>query len=429
MPLYTVTARDASGRTISQVKDAPSVGDLVAELRRSGLTVIGVKSEGGGGGGGGGGGFGGGGAAPTEAQGTVKSQGGFFQKKVKVSDLAAFCRQMSTMLRAGLSLLDSLETIAAESESPMFKVALESVMTDVEAGSKLSDGFRKHPHIFNMLMCSMVEAGEVSGSLDTILEQLGVFFKRRHKLQSQIKSATAYPKFVGGFFILIVTGIFTFLVPQFATLFEKFGAELPFLTKVLIFISNAIVDYWWITLPAIAGCVVAFIFWRKTPQGAANWDRIILKAPLFGPLVLKSGVSRFTMTLSTLVKNGITLDQSLEITSKTLGNVVLEQAVLDARQKLIQGYSLFQALSESGIFPGLMTKMVKVGEDSGSLPDMLSDVTEYYEDEVSSQVQAITSLIEPALIIGLGAVVLVVVLGIYLPIFGLSRAAAKGAAK
>lgn len=424
MPLYTVTARDASGRTISQVKDAPSVGDLVAELRRSGLTVIGVKSEGGGGGGGGG--MGGPVAAPTEAQGVVKSQGGLFKKKVKVSDLAAFCRQMSTMLRAGLSLLDSIETISNETESPMFKVALEAVMLDVEAGSKLSDGFRKHPHVFNMLMCSMVEAGEVSGSLDTILEQLGHFFKRRHKLQSQIKSATAYPKFVGGFFLLIVTGIFTFLVPQFATLFEKFGADLPPLTKVLIFISDAIVHYWWITLPLLGGGVAAFIFWRRTPAGAASWDRIILKMPMFGPLVLKSGVSRFTMTLSTLVKNGITLDQSLEITSKTLGNVVLEQAVIDARQKLIQGYSLFQALSESGIFPGLMTKMVKVGEDSGSLPDMLSDVTEYYEDEVSSQVQAITSLIEPALIIGLGAVVLVVVLGIYLPIFGLSKAAAEG---
>jgi type IV pilus assembly protein PilC len=422
MPLYTVTARDASGRTISQVKDAPSVGDLVAELRRSGLTVIGVKSEGGAG-------PSGPTATPTEAKAVAKSQGSLFARKVKVADMAAFCRQMSTMLRAGLSLLDSLETIMAETDNPVFKTALQAVMTDVEAGSKLSDGFRKHPAVFNALMCSMVEAGEVSGSLDTILEQLGHFFKRRHKLQSQIKSATAYPKFVGGFFVLIVTGIFVFLVPQFASLFEKFGADLPFLTTVLIAISDAIVDYWWITLPAIGGAIAAFIFWRRTPAGAASWDRFILKTPLFGPLVLKSGVSRFTMTLSTLVKNGITLDQSLEITSKTLGNIVLEQAVIDARQKLIQGYSLYQALSESGIFPGLMTKMVKVGEDSGALPDMLNDVTEYYEEEVQSQVQAITSMIEPALIVGLGAVVLVVILGIYLPIFGLSKAAAKGAEK
>ena len=425
MPLYTVTARDASGRTISQVKDAPSVGDLVAELRRSGLTVIGVKSEGGGGGSAGAQSA----ASPTEAQAVAKSQGSIFAKKVKVSDMAAFCRQMSTMLRAGLSLLDSLETIAAETENPVFKAALLEVMTDVEAGSKLSDGMRKHPNVFNMLMCSMVEAGEVSGSLDTILEQLGVFFKRRHKLQSQIKSATAYPKFVGIFFLLIVAGIFIFLVPQFSDLFEQFGAELPFLTTVLIVISDAIVKFWWITIPALAGLVFAFIFWRRTPAGAASWDRFILKTPLFGPLTLKSGVSRFTMTLSTLVRNGITLDQSLEITSKTLGNIVLEQAVLDARQKLIQGYSLYQAITESGIFPGLMTKMVKVGEDSGALPDMLNDVTEYYEDEVSNQVQAITSMIEPALIVALGGVVLVVILGIYLPIFGLSKAAAKGAAK
>ncbi|MCC6465934.1 MAG: type II secretion system F family protein [Planctomycetes bacterium] len=421
MPLYTVTARDPSGRTISQVKDAPSVGDLVAELRKSGLIVTGVKSEGGAAPGGGPS------NAPTEAQAVAKSQGSLFKKKVKVSDLAAFCRQMSTMLRAGLSLMDSLETISAETENPSFKGALDGVIMDVEAGSKLSDSMRKYPDVFNSLMCSMVEAGEVSGSLDTILEQLGHFFKRRHKLQSQIKSATAYPKFVGGFFILIVTGIFTFLVPQFKELFTKFGAELPFLTKVLIAISDAIVQYWWVTLPAVAGAIAAFIFWRRTPQGALAWDRMILKAPLFGPLTIKSGVSRFTMTLSTLIKNGITLDQSLEITARTLGNIILEQAVLDARQKLIQGYSLFQALTESGLFPGLMTKMVKVGEDAGALPDMLNDVTEYYEDEVQSAVGAITSMIEPALIVSLGAVVLVVILGIYLPIFGLSRAAAKGA--
>jgi type IV pilus assembly protein PilC len=422
MPLYTVTARDPNGRTVSQVKDAPSVGDLVAEMRKSGLTVIGVKAEGGGG-------VSGPVNAPTEVKAVAKSQGGFFQKKVKVGDMAAFCRQMSTMLRAGLSLLDSLETIAAETESVVFKTALDGVMLDIEAGSKLSDAFRKHPHIFNNLMCSMVEAGEVSGSLDTILEQLGVFFKRRHKLQSQIKSATAYPKFVAGFFVLIVSGIFMFLVPQFKDLFNKYDADLPFLTSVLILISDAIVEYWWITLPLIAGAIAAFIFWRRTPQGAESWDRMILKAPLFGPLTMKSGVSRFTMTLSTLVRNGITLDQSLEITSKTLGNIVLEQAVLDARQKLIQGYSLYQALSDSGIFPSLMTKMVKVGEESGALPDMLADVTEYYEEEVSSAVQSITSMIEPALIIALGGVVLVVILGIYLPIFNLSRVAAKGASK
>jgi type IV pilus assembly protein PilC len=274
----------------------------------------------------------------------------------------------------------------------------------------------------------MIEAGEVSGSLDTILEQLGVFFKRRDKLLKQIKAATAYPKFVGGFFVLIVAGIFTFLIPQFEELFKKFGADLPFLTKVLIAVSKFFTNpiLFVVMLLAVGGGGLGFFYWRKTPQGAQSWDRLMMKAPLFGPLIIKSGVSRFAMTLSTLIKNGITLDQSLEITARTLGNVVLEQAILDARQKLIQGYSLFQAISESGMFPGLMTKMIKVGEDSGSLPDMLSDVTEYYEDEVQASVQGITSLIEPALIVGLGGIVLVVILGIYLPIFGLSRAAAKG---
>lgn len=418
MPLYTVTARDAEGKTISQVKDAPSVGELVADLRKSGLTVIGVKSEGGGG-------VSGPVNAPTEVQAKAKRQGGLFQKGVKVAEMAAFCRQMATMLKAGLSLMDSLETIADETENPVFKSALVEIVRDIEAGSKLSAALGKHPHIFQQLMVSMVEAGEVSGSLDTILEQLGQFFKRRDKLLKQIKAATSYPKFVGGFFVLIVAGIFAFLIPQFEKVFEKFGADLPALTKTLIFFSNMITKLWWVVIPIVVGVVIAFIYWQRTPQGAESWDRIMMKAPLFGPLLLKSGVSRFTMTLSTLIKNGITLDQSLEIVSRTLGNIVLEQAIMDARQKLIQGYSLHQAISECGLFPGLMVKMIKVGEDSGSLPDMLADVTEYYEDEVQSSVQGLTSLIEPTLIVGLGGVVLVVILGIYLPIFNLSKSAAK----
>ncbi len=420
MPMYSVTARDAEGKTISQVKDAPSVGELVADLRKAGLTVIGVKSEGGGG-------VSGPVNAPTEVQAKPKSQGGFFQKGVKVSEMAAFCRQMATMLKAGLSLMDSLETIADETDNPAFKTALLEIVRDIEAGSKLSASMGKHPNIFQQLMVSMVEAGEVSGSLDTILEQLGQFFKRRDKLLKQIKAATSYPKFVGGFFVLIVAGIFAFLIPQFEKVFEKFGADLPPLTKTLIFFSNMITKLWWVVIPVVVGAVMAGVYWRRTPQGAESWDRLIMKTPLFGPLMLKSGVSRFTMTLSTLIKNGITLDQSLEIVSRTLGNVVLEQAVMDARQKLIQGYSLHQAIAESGLFPGLMVKMIKVGEDSGSLPDMLADVTEYYEDEVSSAVQGLTSLIEPTLIVGLGAVVLVVILGIYLPIFNLSKSVSKGA--
>ncbi len=418
--MYSVTARDAEGKTISQVKDAASVGELVADLRKAGLTVIGVKSEGGGG-------VSGPVNAPTEVQAKAKSAGGFFQRGIKVSEMAAFCRQMATMLKAGLSLMDSLETIADETENPMFKAALLEVVRDIEAGSKLSAGMGKHPHIFQQLMVSMVEAGEVSGSLDTILEQLGQFFKRRDKLLKQIKAATSYPKFVGGFFVIIVAGIFAFLIPQFQKVFEKFGADLPPLTKTLIFFSKMMTGYWWLVLPIIVGGIVAGVYWRRTPAGAESWDRIMMKAPLFGPLMLKSGVSRFTMTLSTLIKNGITLDQSLEIVSRTLGNIVLEQAVMDARQKLIQGYSLHQAIAESGLFPGLMVKMIKVGEDSGSLPDMLADVTEYYEDEVSSAVQGLTSLIEPTLIVGLGAVVLVVILGIYLPIFNLSKSVSKGA--
>ena len=325
-----------------------------------------------------------------------------------------------------MSLIDALETIRNESDNEYFKGILTNVVADIEAGARFAEAMSKHSDAFSRMFVSMIEAGETSGSLEQVLAQMGEFFKRRHQLQRTIKQAMAYPKFVGGFFVIVLIGIFGFLVPQFQTIFEKNGAELPPLTVVLVAVSNAVRNWWFITFPVLTAGIIAFIMWLKTPGGRRKFDEKSLKAPLFGALISKSNTARFAMTLSVLLRNGVTLDQSLEITAKTMNNIILEEAIIEVRRTVIEGNSLYKAISDVNVFPNLMGKMVKVGEESGALPDMLVEVTSYYEDEVDTTVKKISAMVEPALIIALGGVVLVVVLGIYLPIFNLSKVAAGG---
>jgi len=420
MPVFTVEARDPSGKVVTQVKQGASRADIVAELRRTGYTVLDIRSDIGG-------------ESMNRKQGAdakkgaagITPQGFFSRQQLPVGVLAQFCRQLSVMLKAGVSLIDSLESIREEQDNEYFRNILARVIVDVESGARLAEAMAKHTGAFTRLFVSMVEAGETSGSLEQILEQMAQFFRRRYTLQKTIKGATAYPKFVGGFFALMLLGIFGFLVPQFQELFA--GRELPFITRLLIFCSDAIKHYWFITGAVFIGIGAAIIAWKRTPDGARKFDEIMLKVPLFGSLINKANTSRFAMTLAVLVRNGVTLDQALEITAKTMNNLVLEQAILRIRTSVIEGNSLFKAVTDAGVFPPLMAKMVKVGEESGALPDMLAEVTSYYEDEVDSAVKQISALMEPALIVILGAVVAVVVVGIYLPIFNLADAQSEGA--
>jgi len=269
----------------------------------------------------------------------------------------------------------------------------------------------------------MIEAGETSGSLETILTQMADFFKRRYKLQRTIKSAMAYPKIVIFIFVMMLIGIFGFLVPRFVDIFAQFNTPLPALTQVLVLGSDMVVKWAYITVPVVLALIIAFKAWKGTKEGTRVMDGLALKLPLFGILVKKANASRFAMTLSVLIRNGVNLDQSMEITTNTLSNVVLKDAMLHVRNSVIEGESLYQAMQSTDVFPSLMSRMIRVGEESGALPDMLLEVTSYYEDEVDAAVERLTVLVEPVLIVMLGGVSAVVLLGIYLPIFNLASAA------
>ncbi len=415
MPLFTVEARDAQGRNITQVREAASQADVVAEFRNAGYTVLSVKGE----------------TTQISSEAkpgqTIKPEGLFAKPRLPVKSLAQFCRQLSVMIKAGMSLVGGLETIRDEQESEYFKTILTRVIHDIEAGAHLAEAMGKFSHAFSPMFVSMVEAGETSGSLEQILEQMGIFFERRYDLQKTIKTATAYPKFVAGFFCIMLIGIFGWLVPQFEKLFQKYGADLPPLTKLLIFGSELIRNYFFITIPVVLAGVIGFIMWKKSAQGKLALDRLYLKLPLFGKLAVMANTSRFAMTLGILVRNGVTLDHSLEITSKTMENQIFEEGILSVRTNVVEGNTLYKSMVSVEIFPQLTTKMVKVGEESGALPEMLHEVTSYYEGEVHSKVKQVATMVEPAMIMLLGVVVLIVLLGLYLPIFEISQHAGNAA--
>lgn len=337
--------------------------------------------------------------------------------------IAQFSRQLGVMIRAGMPLIDALEAIRDEADDERLHAALSAVVADVESGSRLSEAMKRQSATFSDLFVNMIEAGETSGSLELILLQMADFFKRRHKLQRTIKSALAYPKIVIFIFVMMLLGIFGFLVPRFVEIFEQFDTPLPALTQVLVLGSDLVIDYVFITVPVVVGLLVGIKAWAGTKEGRKILDALDLELPLFGILIKKANASRFAMTLSVLIRNGVNLDQSMEITTNTMNNVVLKESMNGVRNAVIEGESLYQAMQASDVFPSLMARMIRVGEESGALPDMLMEVTSYYEDEVDAVVERLTVLVEPVLIVMLGGVAAVVLLGIYMPIFNLASAA------
>jgi type IV pilus assembly protein PilC len=396
MPEFSYTAKNATGRTVQGTREADSEMGLVSLLRKENLIVISVE--------------------PVAAKGKGRS-GGFGKKKVKTKDLAILCRQLAAMLQAGLPVLESLEGIADQIENQTLSETLREVTADIEAGSTLSQALAKHPRTFTTLFVSMIRAGEESGALPNVLGRLGDYLEAKDALVRKIRSASAYPAFIAGFFVVAVAGIMLFLIPQFEGIFSDFGLDLPPLTKFLITSSRFIGDYlvWEIIL--LAGGAYGFYRWVKTPAGKRKFDAILLKAPIFGKLIQKAAIARFSRTLGTLMDNGVTVIAALEIVGDTSGNEIIREAVENVGTGVVNGSTIAEKLAESSVFPKMVVSMVSAGEGSGNLPDMLEKVADFYTDEVDAAITQLTSMIEPILIVGLGAIVTVVVLAIYLPIF------------
>ncbi len=400
---FKYQAKDASGKTVKGTMQAASQSDVVADLRRRRLTPLNITKTGGL--------LGGGGGKRTGAKSSSAKRG----------ELELFTRQLSTMLSSGIPMLEALSILAEQAESPGFTFCLERIVTDIRNGADLSMAMSAHKKVFSDIYVSMIKAGEVSGQIDIILTRLAEYLEAAAHLRSEIKSAMTYPTVS----LILVLGIACFLmmgiVPSFKPVFESLEVELPGLTVWIMDLAFFMRDNWYLIFGVIVAGFAAFRAWVQTDGGQYTWHMALLRMPVFGPLFKKVALSRFSRTFSTLVKSGVPILGAMEIVSETSGNRVISEVVNEARDSVRQGDSLAEPFSKSKIFPPMVTKMIAIGERSGSLDSLLEKIAEFYDQQVSAEVKGLTSLIEPIMIAVMGFIVGGIVLAVFLPIFKLQE--------
>ena len=356
----------------------------------------------------------------------IKKKGKAFSFKigtgVDLKEIVTFTRLFATMIDAGLPIVQCLDILCNQTDNKSFAVILRDVKANVEQGATFSDSLRRHPKVFDALYVNLVQAGEVGGILDTILNRLAVYNEKAIKLRRQVKGAMVYPSAV----VIIFTGVLSILlgwvIPSFKTIFKDLGAsdELPWLTQVVITVSETFIGYLPLVILVAIGLIVAVIYIYKRPAGKRFFHRMMLKAPIIGNVLRKVAVARFTRTLGTLLASGVPILDALEIVAKTSGNMVIEEAIMYARAKISEGKNMASPLMETNVFPPMVVQMVGVGEQTGALDAMLSKIADFYEEEVDVAVAALTSLIEPIMMVGIGGTVGVVLIAMYLPIFSIA---------
>lgn len=397
---YSYTGRDSSGKMVKGRVDAAGEASVVSRLRTMGIAPVSIQQVTGG----------------TGLNRDI-SMGGLFDKKVTIKDLSVMSRQLATMIGAGLPLLKSLTILADQSENPKLATTLDEVRGAVEEGSTFSDSLAKHPRIFPPIFVNLVRAGEVGGFLETSLESVAKNYEKEVELKATIKSALTYPVVVLIMALLAVVGMILFIVPVFEDLFSDLGGELPLPTRILVVISQNMV--WLGPLVIVAG-IVGTIWWRAnrhTPKFRSVWEPLLLKMPVFGDLFKKIAIARFTRNFGTMIGSGVPILQALSIIGSTSGNWEVEQAVQSVQDSVRQGRTIAAPLATQPIFPSMVTQMIAVGEDSGALETMLEKIADFYDSEVQSTTEALTSLIEPLMIAFLGVILGGMIVALYLPIF------------
>jgi len=407
MPSFTYTARDkTSGKTSRGTATMDNRQALIADLRKKGLIPINIREDGGRGGG----------KAAVARVGKAKD------KKVKSKDMVLFTRQLSTIVNAGLPLMQGLDILEKQTEDQNFKLILKEIATDVESGQTFSDTLRKHSRAFPNLYVSMIRAGEASGNLDEILDQLAQYLEASEALKHKIKSAMTYPTVAFFLVVGIASFLIVWVVPRFKSIFDSLGSDLPAPTQVLITVSDALNDNFFMVMVGVAAAIFGFRLWVRSEAGTFQWDGLKLRFPVFGPLMAKVSISRFTRTFSTLTRSGVPILGALEIVEATAGNEVFARAIRNSMNSVRSGQTLAEPLEQSGVFPPMVTRMIAVGEKTGALESLLLKVSEFYDNEVDATVSQLTSLIEPLMIAVLGVIVGGIVFALFLPIFKLSDA-------
>lgn len=395
MPQYEWKGRKRTGEDVTGVMTADNREAVNQALRRQQITVGKVTEKG-------------------KEFALPKMGGG-----VSAKELAIFTRQFSVMIDAGLPVIQCLEILGAQQANKSFQRALFTVREDVEAGANLSDAFKRHPKVWDDLYCNLIAAGEAGGILDTIMQRLSVYIEKAVKLKSAVKSALIYPVVVVTVAILVVALIMWKVIPTFAELFAGLGAKLPMPTRIVIAISNFLGRWGWLCVLVLIGLGFLLASYYKTAGGRYNIDKLLLKAPIFGVLLKKIAVARFCRTMATLVSSGVPILEGLEITAKTAGNAIVEEAIMNVRKAVEEGKTLAEPLTASGVFPGMVTQMISVGETTGALDNMLSKIADFYEDEVDEAVANLMSMLEPLIIVFLGATIGGIVVAMYMPLFAM----------
>ncbi|HEX2457880.1 MAG TPA: type II secretion system F family protein [Vicinamibacterales bacterium] len=398
MPTFAYSGRTRAGQTVTGERVADTIDAAVAALRREQIMVTRID--------------------PTKVKAEAKPKAPK-SKSVPAKNLAIFTRQFSVMIDAGLPLVQCLDILGKQEPNKHFSAAILKVREDVESGAALAEAMKKHPKTFDGLYSNMIAAGEAGGILDTILKRLAVYIEKNVKLKGDVKSAMIYPIAVIVIAAVVVAAILWKVIPTFATLFQGLGAQLPLPTRVVIAASNYVVAWGWLIVIILVGMGWGVKAYYATPGGRRTIDALLLKMPILGGILRKVAVARFCRTLSTLLSSGVPILDGLDITARTSGNAIIEEAILRTRTGIERGETVSGPLRDTNVFPSMVVQMINVGETTGALDAMLSKIADFYEEEVDSAVAGLLTLLEPVMIAFLGAVVGGIVIAMYMPIFDL----------
>jgi type IV pilus assembly protein PilC len=394
---FVYRALDRSGASMTGEIAGDSKAAVAAQLRLRGLTVVDVDRKQ---------------QAPTVEEMLDR------YRRLKARDLTVLARQLATMVSSGLSLLRSLYVLEEQTQTPKLRRIIVEVRGDVEAGLSLSQALAKHPAAFNDLFVSMVRAGEEGGNLEEVLERIAIQLEKDDSLRRTVRAAMVYPLLIAGFAVMVLIGMVLFLIPIFANMYKDLGGQLPSLTQFMIGVSNGMRTYWYAFLlaPFVAGWL--FRRWKRSDRGQLMWDTVKLRFPFkIGDIVRKIAVARFSRTLGTLTASGVPILQALDITAKTAGNRVVSDPMANVIERVKEGQPLAPPLVKTGVFPVMVTQMIAVGEETGALDRMLHKLADFYDDEVSAMLKALTSILEPVMMIFVGVIVGIVVISMYMPLF------------
>ncbi len=400
MPIYVWSGKNKKGRVIKGEIEAADERIARVQIKRRNIEVTKLKKK------------------PKDLFENIS----FMQPKITKKDIVIFTRQFSTMIDAGLPIVQGLTILAEQAENKSFKKVLKQITKDVEGGATLADALQSHPKIFDSLFVGLVAAGEAGGILDTILQRLATYIEKSEKLKSQVKGALVYPAVVVSIAVIVIAVIMIFVIPVFQDLFASVGRALPLPTQIVVNMS----DFTKGNIHYMIGGLIIFVWlfrrYYRTKSGKKKIDQLMLKLPIFGEIIKKVAVARFTRTLGTMVSSGVPILDALEITAKTAGNSVVEEIILDARKSIAEGQTIAEPLSENEVFPGMVAQMISVGEATGALDAMLAKIADFYDDEVDAAVAAMTSMLEPLLMLFLGGSIGGLVIAMYLPIFQMAAA-------